>query len=141
MRQHDLYDYRGKPVLLEFMKTACPACQTLSVELENVRSKYSDKIAVIAVVNPPDNFNTVGFYINEHKITAPILFDMGQVAISYFKATPDNPRIHLPHLFLIDSDGTIKNDWGDNEAVDAAKDGTLAASIDALIERRAPAKK
>ena len=28
---HDLYDYRGKVVVLEFMRSDCPACNTFPV--------------------------------------------------------------------------------------------------------------
>ena len=30
MELHDLADYRGKPVILEFMQTTCPHCQRLA---------------------------------------------------------------------------------------------------------------
>ena len=133
LQQHDLYDYRGKVVLLEIMQTGCPSCQMLTAELERIKIKYAGKVAVLSIVNPPDNMKTVKAYIAAHSVTGPMLFDMGQMAASYLKVTPQNPRIHLPHLFLIDSDSMIRNDWGENEAVDAAKGSVVEAEIDNLL--------
>jgi hypothetical protein len=42
----------------------------------------------------------------------PILFDCGQMAISYFKASPQNPAVDLPHLFIINAEGWIVDDYG-----------------------------
>ena len=133
LQQHDLYDYRGKVILLEIMQTSCPSCQTLTAELERIKTKYAGKLAVLSVVNPPDNMNTVKAYITSHAVTGPMLFDMGQMAASYLKVTPQNPRIHLPHLFLIDGDGMIRNDWAEQEAVDAAKGAIVEAEVDRLL--------
>jgi peroxiredoxin len=134
LQQHDLYDYRGKVVLLEIMQTSCPSCRALTAELERIKAMYGDKVVVLSVVNPPDNMNTVRAYIKGQGVTGPMLFDSGQMAASYLKVTPQNPRIHLPHVFLIDREGMIRNDWGEQEAVEAAAKGsTLEAEIDRLL--------
>ena len=49
-------------------------------------------------------------YIGKYKITSPILFDCGQVAFSYLK--PTSASIQIPHVFLIDAQGMIRNDYG-----------------------------
>ena len=59
----------------------------------------------------PDNFQTVERFVAEHKIPWPILFDSGQVMMSYLKATPANPKVNFPHLFIIDGNGTIRYDF------------------------------
>jgi len=99
----DLYDYRGKPVLLEFMQTTCPHCGAFTSVLAKIQQKYGNRIGILSVANPPDNQNTVGQFIAGHKITYPILFDMGQVAFSYLL----KPSFDLPQLFLIDANGMI----------------------------------
>jgi peroxiredoxin len=133
LQQHDLYDYRGQVVLLEIMQTSCPSCRSLTAELERIKTKYAGKVTVLSVVNPPDNMNTVKAYITSQGVTGPMLFDSGQMAASYLKVTPQNPRIHLPHLFLIDGEGMIRNDWAEQEAVDAATDSLVEAEIDRLL--------
>jgi peroxiredoxin len=115
MQFHDLADYRGKVVLLDIMVTSCPNCQTLARTLEKLKARYGDRIAVLSVVNPPDNPNTVSTFIEKLGITSPILFDCGQMAGSYLRPDPKNPRIHVPHLFVIDQAGFIRHDFGHSE--------------------------
>lgn len=112
MKQHDLLDYRGRWVLLDFMRTDCPHCKALSKMLEGAKARFNGKAAVLSVViAPPENQQTVAQYISENHISSPIVFDMGQVAVSYFKATPANPSFDTPHLFAVDPGGTIARDW------------------------------
>jgi peroxiredoxin len=130
--QHDLYDHRGKVVLLEILKTDCPACSRVSSTLKQVVAKYGDRVAVLGIVVPPDNQTTVRSYSLRHALTYPLLFDCGQVTGSYLKAGPANPRITLPHLFLIDRQGTIRDDWS-GEAADLSLEA-LSAKIDPLTK-------
>ena len=112
LKQHDLLDYRGKWLLLDFMQTDCPHCKELSKKLEPIKQKYAGKVEVLSVViSPPATQLTVAQYIAETKITSTIVFDQGQVAISYFKATPQNPNFDTPHLFAINPQGNIMRDW------------------------------
>jgi len=111
MRQHDSQDYRGAVLVLDIIRTTCPHCARFSEILEQVRGKYGDKVAVLSIVEPPDNQTTVARFAAEHKISTPILFDCGQVAISYLRATPQNPAVNVPHVFLIDGQGMIRQDY------------------------------
>jgi peroxiredoxin len=112
IQQHDLADYRGKVVLLEIMLTNCPHCGKFAPILEEVAKKYAGRVQILTIVNPPDTTTTVEQFIKQHKLSYPILFDCGQVAGSYMKATPQKPSFDIPHLFLIDQNGQIRNDWG-----------------------------
>jgi thiol-disulfide isomerase/thioredoxin len=96
MQQHDILDYRGSWLFLDFMKTDCTVCKQLSIKLENVKKKYGVKVAVLSIViTPPENQATVAKYVAETKSTAPIVFDS-------------------PHLFAISPTGMIVKDWGQN---------------------------
>jgi len=112
IRQHDLADYRGKVVLLEIMLTNCPHCSKFAVILEEVSRKYAGRVQVLSIVNPPDTTATVSKFMADHKVTYPLLFDCGQVAGSYMRATPQKPSFDIPHLFVIDHNGQIRNDFG-----------------------------
>ncbi len=115
LNYHDPQDYRGRILIVDFMATNCPHCSTLSKTLEQVKSRYGGKVAVLSVVNPPaDNQNTVARYVAAHKITSPVLFDCGQVAASYLKVTPQRPTFDVPHIFIIDQQGIIRHDYGYN---------------------------
>lgn len=110
--QHDILDYRGNWLIVDFMQTNCPHCKALSKTLEGLKAKFGARLAVLSVVLPPDNLGTVAKYIQENKITVPVLFDSSQVAVSYFKSTPTSASFATPHWFVIDPRGTIVRDWG-----------------------------
>ena len=145
MKVHDLYDYRGKPVILEFMQSTCPHCASFTSVLDKVQQKYGDKVTILAVANPPDNMNTVGQFMAGHKIAYPILFDMGQVAYSYLL----KPTFDLPQVFLIDANGMIHNSFGYGPMTrDIFEGNGLLNELDKMMgasgaaaPKRAPAKK
>src|ERR1041384_961173 len=105
MKLHDLYDYRGKPVIVEFMLTTCPHCEAFAGVLDKVQQKYGDKVGILSIANPPDSFNTVTQFVTRLKITYPVMLDIGQVAYSYMmKASFSQPQV-----FLIDANGDRKS--------------------------------
>jgi thiol-disulfide isomerase/thioredoxin len=109
---HDILDARGHWLLLDFMKTDCPHCKELSKKLDAVKARYGDKVDIWSIlIAPPENLNTLAAYINETKSTSVFLFDQGQVAVTYFRATPQNPAFDTPHLFAIDPAGYIAREW------------------------------
>jgi peroxiredoxin len=133
-RFYDPQDYRGKVLLIDFMMTTCPHCLTFSGILEEVAAKYKDRVAVLQIVPAPDNATTVRNYIANRKITVPVLFDCGQVTASYLKATPQNPRIDVPHLFIINEQGWIQNDFSYSPATKHIFEGRgLFAELDRIL--------
>jgi peroxiredoxin len=113
LKSHDIFDSRGHWLLLDFMKTDCPHCRELSKKLEGLKARYGAKVEVLSVlIAPPETIQSVTKYVTENKITSAFLFDQGQVAVTYFKATPQNPQFDTPHLFAIDPNGMIVKDWG-----------------------------
>jgi len=112
LKQHDLQDYGGKVVILNVMRTTCTHCGPFSKVLAQVEQKYGDKVQVLSIVNPPDNQKTVQQYKAKNQISSPMLFDCGQVTASYLKITPQNPTIQVPHFFVIDGEGMIREDYG-----------------------------
>jgi peroxiredoxin len=133
-QQHDMQDYHGKVVILDFMQTTCPVCNALADALVEVSAKYGDKLAVLSVVTLPDNFAEADKFAALHKASWPILFDSGQVMMSYLKLQPGgNMDVHFPHVFIIDGSGTIRNDFdgAEDKALTAA---ALSAEIDKLLK-------
>jgi peroxiredoxin len=133
-KQHDPQDYRGKILLVEIIKTSCPHCEAFAPVLEEIVSRYHGQVAALTIVNPPDTLETVRKYIAEHKVTLPVLYDTGQVSISYFKATPQNPDIQVPHLFIIDAQGIIQNDYPYNPLTKGIFEGRdLFSELDHML--------
>jgi peroxiredoxin len=137
----DLADYHGKIVLVEFMKTTCPHCGSFSTVLNGLRLKYGDKLAVLAIANPPDSPQTMMQFAKDHKLTYPLLLDMGQAAYSYVRSQ----TIELPTVYLIDANGMIRNSWVDGVLTKDIFEGNgLSREIDKLLAgapAAAPAKK
>jgi peroxiredoxin len=139
MQVYDLADYRGKIVVLELMQTTCPHCASFADVIGRVQQKYGDKVAILAVVNSrSDDQNTVAKYIAGHRVTYPILFDAGQMAYSYVRS----PSFDTPHVFLIDANGTIENDWGYSLTTrDIFEGNGLMSEIDSLLAGKAAPRK
>ncbi len=138
---HDILDYRGKVVLIEVMQTTCAHCQVMTQHLEKVQEKYGDRVSILTIALPPDNMNTVRDFIIRFRVRYPILFDCGQTSAVLLKATPQNPKVAFPHVFLVDRQGMIREDF-DWEVDEAALTGNgLFESLDKLLAGApAPAK-
>ncbi len=149
MKQFDIQDYRGKWLMLDFMRTDCTHCKELSKKLDQIKAKHGAKVEILSIVVPPDNTQTAAAYLNETRTRIPILFDSGQTAMWYFKATPQKPSFDTPHLFAIDPKGMIVKDWNQLDVerpnflpdVDTLIGGAAAASAPAKSPAAAPAKK
>lgn len=135
LNYHDLYDHRGKVVIVDIMRTACPHCQSVSKNLERIKQKFGNRIAILSITNPPDNQQTVSSFLVNNKLSTPILFDCGQVSAVYLKITPrNNTSIDIPHVFLIDGQGMIRNDFAYGPATSALLEGDgLAAEVEKLL--------
>jgi hypothetical protein len=84
----------------------------LSKKLEGVKGRYGAKVEILSIlIAPPETTATVAKYVADNKLTSAFLFDQGQVAVTYFRATPANPQFDTPHLFAIDPNGMIVRDW------------------------------
>lgn len=131
---HDLADYRGKVVVLEFMQSTCPHCASFVDILQKAQRKYGDQLAILAVGNPPaDNATTISQYIAGHQITYPVMLDCGQVAFSYVL----KGQIDLPTVYLIDGKGMIAGEYTYSPLTRGFFEGNdLFSEIDRLLTAR-----
>jgi peroxiredoxin len=130
--QHDPQDYRGKVLLVDIMLTTCPTCNRLADTLVSLRKKYGDKLGIISVVTLPDSAAEAQSFALKHGIDWPIVLDSGQMIASYLKVTPSNAQVHFPHLFVIDGEGMIRNDYGSEDDQSLTVEN-LSAVIDSLL--------
>jgi hypothetical protein len=73
LRQHDILDYRGTWLLIDFTETAPMKCKELSVKLEAVKKKYGVKVNVLSIVlAPPETQASVAKLVVETKMTTPV---------------------------------------------------------------------
>jgi peroxiredoxin len=139
MAQHDLLDYRGKWLLIDFMKTDCPHCMALSKVMEDIHTQFGGKVALLSVViAPPENQQTVAKYVAQTGAkSTTIVFDQGQMAVSYFKATPATPGFDTPHLFIIDPNGMIVKDIPQSPVLE---DSTLIKVLEQVMASKSAAR-
>lgn len=131
--QHDPQDFRGKVLIVDIMATGCPTCAQVVDTLVRIKAKYGDKIGIISVVTMPDTIDIVDRFVKDHKVTWPFVFDSGQMIASYLKVTPMHPQVHFPHLFVIDPEGMIRNDFEGQDEEGLSFNG-MSVEIDKLLK-------
>lgn len=124
--------------MLDIMRTDCPHCIAFSKTLGLLKADYGAKLEVLAIVNPPDNQQTVASFVSQYNLNGTYLFDCGQVSYSYILPDPlHGPSIAIPHAYLIDQNGIIRGDWEfSNANSDVFRGPTLRQAIDKLLESR-----
>ena len=137
MKSYDILDYRGRWLVLDYMKTDRPAAKPLTKELERLKARLGAKVAILSILLPPDNTATAAIYVKETKTTLPILFDSGQTGMWYFKVTPEHPQFDSPHLFVINPQGMLVRDWNQLDI----EHGGYMPKLEALLAGASAGKK
>ncbi len=107
-----LPDYKGKFLVIEFMSTTCPHCQNFAGALESLLWRFKGRIGVLSIATYPDTAATVAKFIETYKVSYPILLDPTHAtALAYLKPRPPNYSYSIPHVFLIDAAGHIRDDF------------------------------
>ncbi|WP_312473164.1 redoxin domain-containing protein [Neobacillus sp.] len=96
-----LSSLKGKKVMLNFWATWCPPCKAEMPEMEQFYKQAGDDIVILAV-NIDPQLDVQGF-VNENKITFPILLDADDKVNETYKI------LSIPTTYFIDSKGIIKN--------------------------------
>ena len=111
-RNVSLADFKGKFVVIEFMSTTCPHCQNFAPVLEGLQPQFRGKVGVVSIASYPDNAATVAQFVQTYKVTYPVLYDPGHTtAMAYLKPAPPNYSFSIPHVFLVDQEGFIRDDF------------------------------
>ncbi|MGB7762085.1 MAG: TlpA disulfide reductase family protein [Bryobacteraceae bacterium] len=131
---HDLADYRGKVLVLEFLKTDCPHCAAFSEVLSQIQPRYGDAVAVLAVAHlGTDTPQNIAQFIAGHNLTYPVALDMGQMMYSYVRSPQG---ANLPRVYIIDAHGYIRADYEYNAVTREVFEGkALFGDIDRLLKK------
>jgi len=141
-QQQDLADYRGKVVIVDFMKTDCEHCGVFSQVLEQVKNRYRSQVVVLSIAPAPDNPTTIAQFRAKNRITYPILFDCGQAAFSYIRPSPLNPAIKLPRIFIVGPDGFILRDFEFGpQTAEVFRGQALFTELDRILQRLGKSEK
>lgn len=114
---HDLGEYKGKVVLVQFWATYCAPCRKEMPSMNNLIKKMGDTPFVILAVNMGETREEVQTFVDQVGPEFPILMDAEGESIGAWQvfAAPSN--------FVVGADGKIHYtlfggvDWDDDEIV------------------------
>lgn len=100
-KTHDLADYRGKWVIVNYWATWCPPCQEEIPELVDFHERHKDADAVVIGVNFEDiDVEQLSSFVDSYLISYPVLRS------EPLPATPLGPIPGLPTTYIIAPDGS-----------------------------------
>ena len=79
VKTHELSDYKGKPVLVNFWGTFCPPCKEEMPDLQKMYDKWKSQGVVFLEVNVDKNKVTVQSFMDQYKLNMPVLLDAKEV--------------------------------------------------------------
>jgi peroxiredoxin len=115
-----LDSFRGQVVVLNFWATWCVPCRVEMPSFEKLYRRYrSEGVAVLAVTLDKNSKQKVESFVDEHRISFPILLDEeGEVERLY-------PSMTIPFTYVIDREGRVvarvdgAKNWGSKETFEA----------------------
>lgn len=97
-----LSDFKGKAVVLNFWGSWCEPCKAEMPALQKTYEKYKDQGLVVIGVNIGEAPVSVESFVNQYKLTFPILLDRDMQITKLYRITP------IPTTFFIDREGKIE---------------------------------
>jgi peroxiredoxin len=101
--KHQLSDYRGQGVFLNFWGTWCPPCKKEMPYINNQYHQYKDKGVQVLTVDIQESELAVNQFADRLKLDFPIMIDTDKEVMNTYGIDP------LPATFLIDKNGKVVN--------------------------------
>lgn len=98
---HNLSDYKGKAIVINFWGTFCPPCVTEMPEFQRQYDKWKDEPFEILAINLSENQMTVNNFVQRFKLSFTILRDQNRKTERNYKLRS------YPTTFFVHPDGTI----------------------------------
>ena len=129
-----VHSLHGKVVVLTFISTTCPHCQKFTGELNAIQRDYgSQGVQVLECA-----FNTgvtepmLQEFINQFRPTFPAGMSPSPAVLNYLQYS--SVRIpYVPHVVLIDRQGTIRGDWAGESPFMGNAASNLRAELNKLL--------
>lgn len=119
---HQLSDYKGKPLIVNFWATWCPPCRAEMPSMERAWQKLEAEGIAMVGINVGENFDQVFGFTADVEVSFPLLLDMdGQVTSSW-------PIQGLPTTYILNPNGEMvyrmigAREWDDEKLLDAVRD-------------------
>ncbi len=101
-KAHDLADYRGKVVLVNFWATWCPPCREELPSMQALHEQFAGKGFEVLAVNLMESEEKITAFRESELIDLPVLMDRDGAAAKRWKVRM------LPISFIIDRQGAIR---------------------------------
>ncbi|NEW06126.1 redoxin domain-containing protein [Paenibacillus sp. SYP-B3998] len=101
-KTHELSDYKGKPLLINFWGTFCPPCKEEMPALQRQYDKWSQQGVVFLEVNVDKNKVTVQSFMDQYKLNMPVLLDAKEQVRKMYGV------MDYPTTFFIGADGKVE---------------------------------
>lgn len=101
-KAHDLKQYRGKVVLINFWATWCPPCRAEMPSIQRLKAKMAGKPFVILAVDMGETEAEVKAYIQQIKTDFTVLLDKDGRALKTWKV------FAFPTSYVVDAQGKIR---------------------------------
>ncbi len=127
-KTHDLGDYAGKLVVLEFWSFKCPVSLAYDERMAALYSKYSSQgVSFLAVAsNKNESPVEIRRNVENLKLSFPVLLDQDGVLAERLGAT------HTPGVFILDGSGVLRYRGAVDNNKHAGERGRVAHVEDAL---------
>ncbi|GIP37511.1 thioredoxin-like protein YneN [Paenibacillus sp. J31TS4] len=100
-KTHQLSDYKGKTVVVNFWATYCPPCREEMPDIQKQAAKWADKDVVVLGVNVAESKVTAKNFVDQLGVTFPILLD------SKDKIRREYGVLNYPTTVFVKPDGKI----------------------------------
>jgi peroxiredoxin len=105
--------FRGKVVVLEFLLTTCPHCQSCSAIMQKLYGELGDRVfqPLGAAINPNSMTEArmlVPAYVNQLGLKFPVGWTPRDQAYAWLEAQNTQGPIYFPQLVFIDRKGIIR---------------------------------
>lgn len=101
-KTHDLKQYRGKVVLINFWATWCPPCRAEMPSMQRLKTKMAGKPFVILAVDMGETEAEVKAYIRQIKTDFTVLLDKDGRALKAWNV------FAFPTSYVVDAQGKIR---------------------------------
>lgn len=126
-KEVNLYDYKGKNLVINFWASWCPPCKYEMPYFQNATEKYKDKNVEILMLNLTDGYretvDSATKYMKENNFDMNLLFDKNLEAATKYQVQG------VPRTIFIDKEGYIVKDY-----TGAMEQDVLYDEIDKLIK-------
>ena len=138
-KQIRLADHRGKLVVLEFLQTGCPSCQSAGRVLQKLYSENQKrnlpKLMVIGISHDRRGMPAIRQYIQQHGLSYPVVLGDLMVAVNYLGITPRKPQFHVPVFFFVGPDGQLLEERNSNRIADRDWFANMERNLEATVRR------